>query len=640
MNETIDQQIQKGLAGMFPFKYEHNFEPDSLLHRTQRAIDQARFFVPEKQECAFVSIGAYALVSNSQRQAVDAFKARVSGRGLAISGAERNRLVRASKCPTREKQAAEARKNFETGAKTKTTQGHEPKGEFSPTFSQIDQLTGELLEPVFVNGFDDQRTAPAAHQIEIDGSKYDLASYVADRDNPCPVIHTPVHGAGRFTVVTHREWSGDIRIRTQVDLPASQPPAQSGPRITSELSLSGAVAISDSCQYLALKHGGYKTFLTLTLDDDARNRIASGSSTIQKETSRFFDGLQKMYQRGWIANGPLGQVKVPGHDHKLKYCWVAENPKNNAGEDNPHLHVLMSWKVPFALFESWAERIEGIWGQGFAHLEKIKDPINAGAYMAKAAGYITKSSGQSDQGKIRGNRYGISTDARAPAWACIGKYELGIMGSLIADVHDFMSFKYGHIFHERKELNGALDSMKAQHKAAKASGVKIAPDSSKRRAQIGQKLQQIRAKINDLPIVASKYQLLIKGKENFEKIWEWATTGNRGGAEHWLPIIDQTETWNPDHKPDGLWYGEFLKRTNYRRQRQCEQTSGWWDSLCDTYDGLVENQIDADYSTSKEWDTHVPSKHEQLGCPNNTPNDPCYYALEDYPELGTEIEYT
>ena len=232
MNETIDQRIQKGVDRTFPFEFTHNFDPDSLINRTQRAIDQALFFVPEKQECAFVSVGAYALVSDSQRQAADAFKARVSGRGFAISEAERHRLVRASKCPTREKHASEARKKFEDGSKSKTTPGQKPKGEFSPTFSQIDQLTGELLKPVFVNGFDDQRTEPAANQIEINGSKYDLASYVADRDNPCPVIHTPVHGAGRFTIVTHREWSDEYRIRTQDDMPATQPPAQSGPRIT------------------------------------------------------------------------------------------------------------------------------------------------------------------------------------------------------------------------------------------------------------------------------------------------------------------------------------------------------------------------------------------------------------------------
>jgi len=347
-----------------------------------------------------------------------------------------------------------------------------------------------------------------------------------------------------------------------------------------------------------------------------------------------------MYQRGWIGNAPSGQVKVPGNDHKLKYCWVTENPKNKDGEDNPHLHVLMSWQVPYELFDSWAKRIEGIWGQGFAHLEKIKDPTNAGAYMAKAAGYITKANGQSDQGEIRGNRYGISADARAPEWACIGKYELGIMGSLIADAHDFMSFKYGHVLREKRQLNEALDTMKEQHKAIRDGGGKVTSTSTVQRAQIGKKLQQLRTQVNDLPIVAGKYQMLIKGKDNFEKVWAWATTGDRVGAEDWLPVIDQTETWNPDHKPDGLWYGEFLHRTQYRRQRQCEKTTGWWESLFGTYDGLVENQNDVDYSTHDEWDAHSPSKHEQLDCPYYTPDDPCYYALDEYPELGAEIEYT
>ena len=43
-----------------------------------------------------------------------------------------------------------------------------------------------------------------------------------------------------------------------------------------------------------------------------------------------------------------------------------------------------------------------------------------------------------------------------------------------------------------------------------------------------------RVLLNDLPVVASKYQILIKGKDNFEKMWKWATTGNRSDAEHWL----------------------------------------------------------------------------------------------------------
>lgn len=111
--------------------------------------------------------------------------------------------------------------------------------------------------------------------------------------------------------------------------------------------------------------------------------------------------------------------------------------------------------------------------------------------------------------------------------------------------------------------------------------------------------------------MASKYQLLIKGKDHFEKMWEWATTGNRSGAEHWLPIIDQTETWNPDHKPDGLWYGEFLKRTNYRRQRHCEQTSGWWDSLLTSYNSHIGEHNDNNFSMCDEWDSVASIKQYQ-----------------------------
>jgi hypothetical protein len=102
----------------------------------------------------------------------------------------------------------------------------------------------------------------------------------------------------------------------------------------------------------------------------------------------------------------------------LAYLWVAESPDTidkETGEvlgENPHMYLMMKWQVPFKHFAAWASRIEALWGHGFAHLEKIKDPRKAGAYVAKAAGYLSKAQGKTDQGNIRGNRQ--SQSARAP----------------------------------------------------------------------------------------------------------------------------------------------------------------------------------------------------------------------------------
>ena len=276
------------------------------------------------------------------------------------------------------------------------------------------------------------------------------------------------------------------------------------------------------------------------------------------------------------AKTDFQSVKMPANNHKLKYCWVAENPQNDAGEDNPHLHVLMSWRVPFAVFDAWAKRIEGIWGQGFAHLEKIKDPEQAGAYMAKAAGYMTKAQGATDQGEIRGNRYGISADARAPEWALVGRYELGIMGHLIADVYDFFGFKYGPKFKARRKLNGALNAAKETAKELKEARQRQTPEQLKRRAKIGQKLQKVRAEINELPAVSSKYQILIKSKTAFDEFWSWATNAEKGDKCAWLPTITKDETWSPDVRPCSLWYGEYRKRIGHRRRTFCEVGAKWW----------------------------------------------------------------
>lgn len=367
-------------------------------------------------------------------------------------------------------------------------------------------------------------------------------------------------GPGTWAVVEKRDWCQEHRIRLETRPGAGvQTPDNSGDRWTDMLTERGARKISESCYYMACQRGGFTTFATLTLNDQARERMtrqgmvpkfrldAAGHPlppeaarakpgsfslkyhpskeetpaynvaevnkdwkpvtiqdpdfgplrynplkegyvwSLQKEVSRFFEAANKVYQRGWqyrrLANRPterdgiacdietrqkyqplaLKTVKVAGsralycaaaeaereekgepytpiryykkrppcprrayrvlseqHAGKLPYTplkwwreplaylWVAENPNRkddngeplpicdedgvyNEGATNPHIHIMMAWRVERKHFRHWAARLEKLWGHGTNHLEKIKDPQKAGSYVAKAAGYLCKA---------------------------------------------------------------------------------------------------------------------------------------------------------------------------------------------------------------------------------------------------------
>ena len=356
-------------------------------------------------------------------------------------------------------------------------------------------------------------------------------------------------GPGQYTVVQFREWSEEYRVRTRIDIAAAQPQAPEGERISKMLSNRGARNIADSCHYMALKHGGYKTFVTGTFSNEKRAEIEAGNTTIQKEVTRAMDALKKMYLRGW--NTSEGE-KVDAAGPLFSYCWVVEIPKNEDGTDNPHVHMMIDWRVDYRLFAEWSGRIERIWGNGYFHLEKIKDPECAGAYMAKAAGYLTKGEDDGGQGVVKGNRYGISKPARAPGWCSLGDYELGVMGKLIHEVHDHMTRKYGSDFRERKRLNQQLSDTPKGHKS---------------RQKIGERLQKVRAKLNALPVRASKYQIVCKGQESFNKFLGWVTSAG----------------WDSSTRPDSIWFAEF------KRQQAQRQKRSWWNRLSASFAEMSES---------------------------------------------------
>lgn len=510
---------------------------------------------------------------------------------------------------------------------------------------------------------------------------------------PSPEWGRDVKAPGTFAIFEHRQWSDEYRVRFETATPGGAAPDQTGNRETERLTHRGARKIADSCFYMSSQRGGFSTFLTLTLTEEARAKLATVKAvprgelvggfvvmgpdherertrdtlkasqeqyqtqqhdnetggpfvaldpasgrpfspvewshvwSIQREASRFFDALQVMYKRGWqyqtaytrhrtrknpandapftpltwaepqsfrlrgsralycvegdaVARGGAPYTAIKWWREPLDYMWVAEAPprKDQDGNvmanadgvmlTNPHLHVLMRWRVDYRDFYHWAKRIEKLWGQGTAHLEKIKEPEAAGAYMAKAAGYLTKGEGQDNsQGTIRGNRYGISARARAPAWACLERSQVGILGCLMAEAGEHWKTAYGPLVRERDQLKERL--------SAEVQG--------KQRQQIGRILEGVRGKIQALPRV-SKYAAILKGEKQYRAFREWAESQEAANGPDWLPKKEAGEGFRQE-KGKGIWFAEFRARQwfrrNGRRLRVTDDDFAAWFALID-----------------------------------------------------------
>jgi len=409
---------------------------------------------------------------------------------------------------------------------------------------------------------------------------------LATGEIPAPTIiehehkpyHTPLNSAGCRAIIEFKEWADEWRLRTEVDGQNLQPPEQSGQRISDMLSHRGASKIAESCAFMSVCKGGCKTFVTGTFNDAVREKIALGYTTIQKEVSRTMNTLQKMYQRGWTTQA--GE-RVEGHADGLPYCWVVEVPKNEQGEDNPHIHMLLGWRVEYKHFAEWAERIETIWGNGYFHLEKIKDSNCAGAYMAKAAGYLSKAQDSDNQGEVKGNRYGISAIARAPGWAIYAKAQMHIVSQLIVDVYDHLTVKFGEQFRERARLNKTL--------------AKIPKDKKGLRQRLGKKLAKVREELNALPIRCNKYQVVIKGRGEAYRFFNWLKNEEDAGNEY-LPAKEKGMAWNTGTTPeakDSLYFHKLYSLIDKRKHARRLMNRPDWVDRSDT----EWHQVKGDYQS-------------------------------------------
>ncbi len=255
----------------------------------------------------------------------------------------------------------------------------------------------------------------------------------------------------------------------------------------------------------------------------------SYQSSVQREVSRFFDGIKKMRLRGWIPEYRRGRkivnrkegpytpiefntpkIKLPGSEENITpfcYLWVAENPKNKQGEDNIHVHLLMNWDIPYRLFSCWAKRLERLWGQGYVHLERIKDTKCSAYYLSKAAQYLSKASKANDQGLIRGNRYAISKHARAPGWESVGKYSANGLGYLIMLAKVKHQDKYGLLSATRRQI---IEEIKAEDdkKTRKSNRLKSIA-------------HHIGGRIKSISSVFGRYNCVFKGEKTFDMFVGW-----------------------------------------------------------------------------------------------------------------------
>jgi len=134
-----------------------------------------------------------------------------------------------------------------------------------------------------------------------------------------------------------------------------------------------------------------RTFVTFTVRLEDRGAFLSGARVLGKEMKRTINALNE-----WLRRRGLGL---------LVYVWAAENVR----DENPHVHMLTSYRVPRSEFDAFARHLEALWGWGFAKIERVKKPESAGRYLMKALGYTMKGSTH-DQGSVVGNRYGIARE--------------------------------------------------------------------------------------------------------------------------------------------------------------------------------------------------------------------------------------
>ncbi|MCG7553087.1 hypothetical protein [Pseudoalteromonas sp. Of11M-6] len=329
---------------------------DSILHEAIQSAQQGAFFrdsIPDVSETDIEN-------SITWQEYVESF-ARSNREAQAPQGIEKARLVIRCKSPTSDlrkpqmskREAAQHHKaqqleRLYTDAALKLSP--EKRAEWLGIQSNecLDIETGEV-RPKFVAEVEKNHfESPVVGKIEREANP---------KSNKKPKILKPHYQNNRAHFQT-RNWCDGYRIVcTQMTTTSDAPDANTGDRLTTELTSRARGKIIDSGLYMAAVKGGFTAFTTVTLDEKARWRMdndhyrkvakrkagttlaaiyspegnllheeitTSGAytaveferSTIGQELSPFLDLVGKMHKRGWTASGRIS--KTPS---AKKYSW-------------------------------------------------------------------------------------------------------------------------------------------------------------------------------------------------------------------------------------------------------------------------------------------------------------------------------
>lgn len=164
-----------------------------------------------------------------------------------------------------------------------------------------------------------------------------------------------------------------------------------GPRRTDKLTRRAVRQVKGAAIKAHTLGRSLRTFVTFTVRQEERAAFEAGELVLGREIKRTLNALNEWLRRRNLVSPA--------------YIWVAENVR----DENPHIHLLTSYQVPRSEFDGFAEHLESLWGHGFAKIERVRKPAEAGRYMMKALAYTMKGA-DDEQGIVIGNRYGISRE--------------------------------------------------------------------------------------------------------------------------------------------------------------------------------------------------------------------------------------
>ncbi|WP_299979265.1 hypothetical protein [uncultured Pseudoteredinibacter sp.] len=255
--------------------------------------------------------------------------------------------------------------------------------------------------------------------------------------------------------------------------------------------------IIDSAVHVQYR-GGYNLFITLTLNNKSREELLNNKFRLQSEVTRVMSALKRLYFRG---SKKLG---FPEAENSLfDYIWVAESPKNTYKGENPHVHLVLRWKLCRDKQSKLHTYLTKCWKLGKVHLKKSDSPISTAAYLAKVCTQHDK-----DQGEIGGNRYSISRSARSPKWDIVGSFESHCYAQYIFNLYKQLKHETTPLYRERKKL--ALKK-RQQRNTLKSSKPQLNADARKRifakLSAIQNNLDKVQKKIDAFPIQTNGYQI-------------------------------------------------------------------------------------------------------------------------------------